>query len=298
MKQKILILGIEGMVGHKLFLELSKRSSLDVYATARAIGDLDKKLSSRLMAKIISKIDINQFDMVVERLNELKPDIVINCIGIIKQFIRDDDPLPVIEINSAMPHRLAGVCRDIHARMIQLATDCVFNGSRGNYTESDPSDAIDLYGRTKFLGEVYYLHCLTIRTSFIGHEFGSKHHGLLEWFLSQRQQIKGYTKAIYSGVPTVEIARIFYKYILPNKKLHGLYQVSSEPISKYDLLKLIAKVYSKKIKITPDDSISIDRTLNSKRFRLATGYKPLSWKRMIKMMHQDYKSVNFYKKYN
>jgi dTDP-4-dehydrorhamnose reductase len=297
MKQKVLILGVEGMVGHKLFLELSKKSLLKVWATARTQGGL-AKFPPRLASGIIPKIDAGEFETVVGQLNKLKPDVVINCIGITKKIINENDPLSAIEINSVFPHRLAQACRLSGARVIQLATDCVFNGSKGNYTESDPSDATDLYGRTKYLGEVYYPHCLTIRTSFVGPELGTRHHGLLEWFLSQRRQTKGYTKAIYSGVPTVEIARILYKYILPNKKLRGLYQISSVPISKFDLLKLIAKVYSKKINIIPDDSVSIDRSLDSKRFRLATGYKPLSWERMIKAMHQDYKSQRLYKKYN
>lgn len=295
MKKKIFILGVGGMVGHKLFAEFSKRPELDVYATTRAMGNLERVFGTQLTKKIMSGVDVNRFETITRQIKKLKPDVVINCIGITKQLVRDDAPTEAIAINSLMPHLLAQVCKENNARLIQMATDCVFNGSKGDYLESDPSDATDTYGRTKFLGEVYYPHCLTVRTSFIGHELTTSH-GLLNWFLSQEGETLGYTKAIYSGMPTVEIARVMAELILPNKDLKGLYHVSSQPISKYDLLHLIARQYGKEITIKPDDSVKIDRSLNSERFREKTGFKPASWQSLIKQMYLDYNASSYYSK--
>lgn len=297
MKQKIAILGANGMVGHKLFGELSKQQSLDVYGTLRSVNPAQKILKyfgPTSASKIIYNVDADDFSSIIDLLKKLKPNVVINCIGITKQAINDQNLLDAIEINAVFPHRLANECKRSKVRLIQLATDCVFNGSKGNYRETDPSDATDLYGKTKFLGELNYLHCLTVRTSFIGHELDTKH-GLLEWFLSQKKQAKGFTNAIYSGMPTVLIAQVLSKYILPNPKLHGLYQVSTTPISKYDLLQLIAKAYDKKIRIIPDNSVKIDRSLDSRRFCKATGYKPMSWQKMVEIMFADYRTCNYQK---
>lgn len=290
---KVLILGLGGMVGHKLFVELSKISAFDVFATTRSVDKFNSDFTSPYRSKIIPSIDVNQLESVAKVLDDIKPNVLINCIGITKQLVSDNNPIPSISINSLFPHLLADACRNHNIRMIQMATDCVFNGAKGNYTETDPSDATDLYGRTKFLGEVCYPHCLTIRTSFIGHELSTPH-GLLEWFLSQKNETKGYTHAIYSGIPTVEIARVFIEYILPNKSLTGLYQISSEPISKYHLLKIIAKQYGKNITINPESSIKIDRSLNSSKFRLATGYRPKPWQELIKDMFLDYNTSSYY----
>ncbi len=294
-QQKVLILGVAGMVGHKLFVELSTRPELEVSATTRNTGNLSTIFDSTLLKRVTAHIDAHRFETVAHLLETVRPDVVINCIGITKQLVDDHHPIPAIEINALMPHRLAEVCKKHQIRMIQIATDCVFNGSQGNYLESDPSDATDLYGRTKFLGEVYYDHCLTVRTSFIGHEIGTSH-GLVEWFLHQGHQASGYTKAIYSGLPTVEIARVMAELIIPNHNLHGLYHVSSDPISKYDLLQLLAQEYAKKIAITPNDTVAIDRSLNSDRFRKATGFRPKSWTDAIKGMHEDYTRSGFYAK--
>lgn len=296
MKQrKVLILGVAGMVGHKLFIELSKRPELDVYATTRNIGNLSAIFGPELVKRVRVGIDAHRFETVAHYLEKLRPNVVINCIGITKQLVDDHHPIPAIEINALMPHRLAEACKLQGIRMIQMATDCVFNGSKGNYRESDPSDATDLYGRTKFLGEVYYGHCLTIRTSFIGHEIGTSH-GLVEWFLHQDQQASGYTKAIYSGLPTVEIARVMAELIIPNQDLHGLYHVSSDPISKYDLLQLLAHQYAKKIAITPNDTVAINRSLNSDRFRAVTGFRPRSWAESVEIMYEDCTGSRFYAK--
>ena len=179
--------------------------------------------------------------------------------------------------------------------MIHISTDCVFNGIKGNYTEKDFADADDLYGRSKFLGEVDYPHCLTLRTSIIGHELKGGL-GLVEWFMAQPGPVEGFTKAIFSGFPTVEIANIIGNHAIPHPQLSGLYQVSADPISKYDLLKLIAGQYGRQIAIEPSAELKIDRSLNSDRFRSASGYMPPAWPKLVARMHEHYLAEDCYRK--
>lgn len=293
MKKKVLILGGTGMLGHMLFTQLSLQKNLDVYATARTSSGLSLWFSSDLVKKI--RADVDNFDTVIRAFASIQPDIVINCIGLIKQLPMASDPLSAITINSLLPHRISMICRSAGARMIHISTDCVFDGKKGNYTETDPSNADDLYGRSKFLGEVAYPpHCLTLRTSIIGHELKGKF-GLIEWFLAQKGKVNGFTHAIYSGIPTVELAHIITDYILPNKDMNGVYHVSSDPISKYDLLKLVAKRYGKQIKIEPYDKFYQDRSLDSALFRRISGYTPPSWPELVDKMYQHFISESFYK---
>jgi len=285
--KKILILGGTGMLGHTLFSYLSAHKELDVYATSRITDGLAKWFPAHLAAKIRPMVDADNFDTVIRAVAAIQPDIIINCIGLIKQLKMANDPLTAITVNSQLPHRVSLVCRAADARMIHISTDCVFDGKKGNYVESDMSSATDLYGRTKFLGEVDYPHCVTLRTSVIGHELKGSF-GLLEWFLAQEGKVRGFTKAIYSGFPSVEIARIIHEYVIPARNLHGVYHVSSEPISKYDLLKLISKRYGKKIEIESYSDFSIDRSLNSSRFRKEVGYSPPSWEELVDKMYLDF----------
>ena len=194
-------------------------------------------------------------------------------------------PLAAIPVNAVLPHRLARLCALAGARLIHLSTDCVFAGDKGMYREDDLPDAQDVYGRTKLLGEVDYPHALTLRTSIIGHELAS-HHSLVCWFLSQHGPVRGYSQAIFSGLPTVEIARVIDKYVLDRPELHGLYHLSAEPIDKLSLLQLVAKTYGKENEITEDRSMVIDRSLDSTRFRSATGYRPEPWPDLIRRMHE------------
>jgi dTDP-4-dehydrorhamnose reductase len=191
--------------------------------------------------------------------------------------------LQAIPINSLLPHRLAQLCAIAGSRLLHVSTDCVFSGSKGMYKESEASDAHDLYGQSKYLGEVDYSHAVTLRTSIIGREFTSAH-GLIDWFLSQQGSVRGYTKAIFSGLPTVELARVMHDFVLPNPGLRGLYHVSAEPIDKYTLLQQVAQAYGKAIQIQPDERVAIDRSLDSTRFRAATGYAPPPWPELIVRM--------------
>ncbi|MCI4411232.1 MAG: SDR family oxidoreductase, partial [Thiotrichales bacterium] len=264
-KKKVLIFGVTGMLGHTLFKEMFKSDEFDVFGTTRSKSGLDSFFTQEELLRIRDNVDADNFDTIIRTTAAVQPDIIINCIGIIKQLPIANDPLTAITVNAQLPHRLSMLARTANARLIHISTDCVFNGEKGNYVESDTSDATDLYGRSKFLGEVDYPHCVTLRTSIIGHELKTEF-SLVDWFMSQQVSVKGYTNAIYSGFPTIELVNIITQYVIPNESLSGLYHVSSDPISKYELLQLIGQVYQKSIEIEPFHEFYIDRSLNSDRF--------------------------------
>ncbi len=282
---KILILGGSGMLGHRLWINL--RQEHEVWVTVRGERNPFPQVAEFPEEFIRYRVDGMIFDEVTRALASIQPDLVINCIGLIKQMGHlAQDPLFSISLNTLLPHRISLICRTARIRMIHISSDCVFSGRKGNYTESDQSDAEDLYGRTKFLGEVHYPHTVTLRTSIIGQELKT-HLGLIEWFLAQTGPIKGFQKAIFSGFTTAELARIILRYVIPNPELSGLYHVSSDPISKYDLLKLAREAYHKEIKILPEQDFYCDRSLDSTRFRQVSGYQPPAWPAMISEMAAD-----------
>lgn len=285
-RRKILILGSTGMLGHTLLRALSQRPELDVHASARNFKGLERWFAPELLERIHAPVDAENFDSVLRVLGEVRPEVVINCIGVIKQLASAKDPLTTIPLNSLFPHRLALACRAAGARLIHISTDCVFSGRKGNYTEEDPADAEDLYGRSKLLGEVDYPHAVTLRTSIIGHELTSNV-SLIDWFLEQQGSIKGFTQAIYTGFPTPELARIIAEVVIPRPELSGVYHVSSDPISKYELLSLVRDQYGKQIDIEPFDDFHCDRSLDSTRFRAVTGYAPPEWPELVARMHEE-----------
>jgi len=235
--------------------------------------------------RLITGVDVTDHDALVGVLRRVRPDVVINAVGVIKQLASANDPLVVLPINALFPHRLGALCDLVGARMIHVSTDCVFSGRGSNYSESDPSDAEDLYGKSKFMGELHdQPHVVTLRTSGIGHELTTRH-GLVEWFLGAEGSVRGFRRAIYTGLPWVELARVILVHVLPNRSLHGMYHVSSDPIDKYELLRLIGHAYGRTTAIMPDDTFAIDRSLDSSRFRASTGYTPPSWPELIAMMH-------------
>jgi dTDP-4-dehydrorhamnose reductase len=284
-KKKILILGAAGMLGHKLAQKY--RDDYEVLATVRSsyasyarYGIFDSKT-------IIGGVDILNIDTAVGVIGDIKPDVVINCIGIIKQLKEAEDPILSLKINSLFPHQLANICRAAGARFFHISTDCVFDGKKGMYTEGYFSNATDLYGRTKYLGEVNRPGCLTLRTSIIGRELNTAN-GLIEWFLSNKgKKVKGFKKAIYTGFTTIALANIIKNIIDNFPNLSGLYQVSSEPIDKLNLLNIVKDKFKLDIEIEPETKTSIDRSLDSSRFRKETGFVPASWDRMIEEMSQD-----------
>jgi dTDP-4-dehydrorhamnose reductase len=214
---------------------------------------------------------------------QIRPDVVINCIGLTKHHKDADDPLLAIPINALIPHRMAELCAIAGARFVHVSTDCVFSGATGMYMEGDLPDAVDLYGQSKRWGEVSYPHCITLRTSIIGRELSSAN-GLVEWFLAQKNTCTGFTKAIFSGLPTAELATVVCDYVLSNPNLSGLYHVSSKPISKFDLLHLLADRFEKKINIIPSENPAINRSLDSSKFFKETKYSPPEWADLVKMI--------------
>jgi dTDP-4-dehydrorhamnose reductase len=280
----VLVLGAAGMLGSTIFRAFWSSGNFDVVATIRDASTL-RFFTTEQASALLTNIDVLDGDRLISLLNSVQPDIVINCVGLIKQFASANDPLVALPINALFPHRLARLCSLARSRLIHISTDCVFSGLVGNYTEGDVSDAYDLYGRSKFLGEVVeYDNAVTLRTSIIGRELNSTH-SLVDWFLSQEDKVEGFEKAIFSGLPTSVLAEIIRDVVVPHNTLTGVYHVSADPISKFDLLHLIARQYDKDIKIIPDSRVVIDRSLNSSKFMEKTKYKAPDWPELIRRMY-------------
>lgn len=283
-KTKVLVLGASGMLGNAVLRVFARGDQYSVLGSVRSAGVL-RLLPAELREQVVCGVDVENTDSLVRLFTLARPDVVINCIGLVKQLAEAGDPLAAIPINSLLPHRLAQLCDVAQARLIHMSTDCVFAGTRGMYSEHDVPDAQDLYGRSKHLGEVDYPHAVTLRTSIIGHELSSTH-GLVDWFLSQQGPVSGFTRAVFSGLPTMELARVMRDFVVPNAELRGLYHVSAAPINKFDLLSLVAQAYGKSITVMTDDKLKIDRSLDSSRFRATTGYEPPTWSELVRRMHE------------
>lgn len=285
-KPRVLVFGATGMLGATLFRAFSADQSLHTFGTIRDAAGA-KHFAPELRCALIPNVHLEYETGPLTAFSIAQPDVVLNCVGIIKQLPNSNDHLESLAINSSLPHRLAKYSSMVGARLVHFSTDCVFSGKDGQYKEDDFPDADDIYGRTKYLGEVEYENAVTLRTSIIGHELNSAR-SLVDWFLSQSGEIKGFKKAIFSGLPTIEVARVVRKHVIPNPELRGVYHLSVDPINKYDLLRLVAEIYVKDITILPDEQLTIDRSLNSDRFKAATGFTPKPWREMIKAMHDDY----------
>ena len=281
-KIKVLVLGATGMLGNAVLRLFAQSAGYEAVGSARSTSAL-RLLPADLSDRVVCGVDVEHIDSLISLFSKVQPDVVINCIGLVKQLAEADDPLAAIPINSLLPHRLARLCGVAGARLVHMSTDCIFSGTKGKYTEDDISDAKDLYGRSKYLGEVDYPHAITLRTSIIGHEL-SGGHSLVGWFLAQPGGVKGFRRAIFSGLPTVELARVIRDHVIPHPELHGVHHVSADPINKFDLLTLISNVYGKKIDIATDDNFIIDRSLDSTRFREVTGYQPQPWPELVRRM--------------
>lgn len=282
-KHTILVLGASGMLGNAMLRYFASQTGHDVVGVVRSARSA-QFLPASVRDHVIEGGDVEDFDALARVFDRRRPTIVINCVGLVKQLGDAKDPLAAIPINAVLPHRLARLCSLAGARLIHLSTDCVFSGAKGMYVEDDLPDATDVYGRTKLLGEVDYPHALTLRTSIIGHELAG-HHSLICWFLAQEGAVRGFSKAVFSGFPTVEIARIIDEYVLSRPELSGLYHLSADPIDKYRLLQLVAQVYGKTIRIDEDPALMIDRSLDSSRFRAATGFLPEAWPELVRRMN-------------
>ncbi|MFZ1701771.1 MAG: SDR family oxidoreductase [Pyrinomonadaceae bacterium] len=280
---RILVLGGNGMLGHKLFQVLGR--DFEVFTTIRREFLAVERFAIFEQQRTLANLDATSEKDLVGALEKVRPDVVINCVGIIKQI--DSTPERMVQINTLLPRRLARLSAELSFRLISISTDCVFSGTKGNYTETDTADAHDPYGRSKRAGEVTGPNCLTVRTSIIGRELDTSH-SLVEWFLSKRgSEVGGYVNAIYSGFPTLIFAEIVARLIRDHPDLSGLYHISSDPISKFDLLDLVNKAYDANVELAPDPSLVIDRSLDSAKFRTATGFIPESWNAMIERMAAD-----------
>lgn len=283
---RVLILGVTGMLGHTLMRELSRDKSFDVYGSARSIRLLEKVFTKELISRVTPMSEATDMGLINRLLDNVAPDIVVNCIGVIKQDPSVGDASRTISLNSLFPHLLADSCAQRDIRMIHVSTDCVFSGIEGGYVESDNPDPVDLYGRSKLLGEVDEYPALTLRTSFIGHEIASNL-SLVDWFLSQPDKVCGFNNAIYSGLTATEFSHMLISVVFPREGLTGLYHVASTPISKYDLLCEIAKEYEWPGTLVPSWDFKCDRSLSASSFFGETGYRPPEWPQMIAEMHRS-----------
>jgi dTDP-4-dehydrorhamnose reductase len=274
---RILVIGGNGMLGHQLCRLLPER--MEVWATFRNDPELTEGLPENRM---ITNVLVQNTSRVQEILDTIQPNAVVNAVGIVKQRDEAKQAVPSIQINALFPHQLADLCAERGIRVIQISTDCVFSGFRGNYSEIDVPDPVDLYGRTKLLGELNRPGCLTLRTSIIGWQLNT-FSSLLSWFAQQRNNhIKGYRKAIYSGFSTTVLVQLIGDILQTRPDLTGVYQVSSEPISKYDLLVKLRDILGwNDIVIDPDHQFFCDRSLSSTRFTTATGWRPPTWEAML-----------------
>ncbi len=284
---KVLILGVTGMLGSAVFKYCISDQYLTVWGTIRS-SSAKNFFPINVHQQLIENVDVQDDVSLIHVMNKIKPDVVINCVGLIKQLANSGDPLAVLPLNAMLPHRLSQLCALAGARLIHISSDCVFSGRKGMYTEDDVSDAEDLYGKSKYIGELSgSAHTVTLRTSIVGHELSRKS-SLIDWFLAQSGTVNGFTKAIFSGLSTIELAKIIKDVVIPNPKLSGLYNVSSSPIDKYSLLKIVAEIYGKDIKIIPTEQIIIDRSLDSTRFQAITNYSPETWETQIQKLFMSY----------
>jgi dTDP-4-dehydrorhamnose reductase len=282
----VLVLGAYGMLGHRLLLNLDR--NFQVAGTVRLTKKFDAPVTERLSSmRIIPDIDASRPETVREVIRKHRPQAVVNCVGIVKQAEAAKDPIASITVNSLFPHLAAKAAKEVGATFIHFSTDCVFSGNKGHYSQNDIPDPVDLYGRSKLLGEVAD-NGITIRSSLIGRELGSSN-GLVEWFLSNHgREVKGFRKAIFSGFTTHEMSKVVEMVLEKRPMINGLWQVASDPISKYDLIGKINKEAKVNVTISPNDMVVCDRSLDGHQFAQVTGYSAPNWDDMIKSMVKDF----------
>lgn len=283
--RRLLVLGAGGMLGHAVLRWFASNPDYEVFGTLRNEAAADQLRVAAPRAQLIGGFEAGRPAELARVFELAKPEVIINCVGVVKQLAGAGDPATAIPINALLPHRLARLSGRNDARLIHIGTDCVFSGARGGYCEADVPDALDLYGRSKLMGEVDYPHAITLRTSIIGHELNTGH-GLIDWFLGQRDPVRGFARAIVSALPTVELARVIEKYVIPHPELRGTYHVAGPAISKYELLGLVGEVYGRDGPAQADDEPVIDRSLSGERFRAATGYEAPQWPQLIARMRE------------
>jgi dTDP-4-dehydrorhamnose reductase len=282
---RLLILGGTGMLGHKLWQQC--RGRVDAYASIRGSALEGPSVAVLDPERVVTGVRAEDPGSVDRALDTTGADAIVNCVGIVKQADAASDPVEAIRVNSLFPHQLVALCHARRARLIHVSTDCVFKGRRGAYTENDRPDAEDLYGRSKLLGEVSAPGCLTVRTSMIGRELATSH-GLVEWLVAHKDgTVPGFTRAVFSGLTTQSLARAILDVLERHGELDGVWHVSAEPITKHDLLVQLRDALELPAEIVPDDSVVVDRSLDSSRFRAATAWTPPRWSEMIRELSMD-----------
>ncbi len=281
---KLMVLGASGMVGWQVFKTALDRN-LDVCGVLRKRQSVAPLLKGKSGYSIREIDDIRNILVLEKIIQDEKPDYLINAVGIVVQLPKSKDYYESLSINALLPHQLEKLGNKYGFRLIQISTDCVFNGRTGMYAESDSPDSEDLYGKTKEMGEVGYGSGITLRTSLIGHEIVRPIHGLLDWFLSQEAPIKGFSSAYFSGLTTIEFAKVLLDVFIPAELPAGIYHLASERISKYDLLNIVAEIYQKKIRIEPSTDLVVDRSLDGSLFNRLTNYQAPSWPVMIRNLY-------------
>lgn len=284
--KRILIIGGGGTLGHKLWQFLPTKFS-STYVSIRKPKAYYEKSGLFNGSNVVDSLDLRDFGQLKVALKEIRPSVIVNCAGVTLRSKEAEDRLSNIAVNSLLPHMLAKWCAENVARLIHFSTVCVFDGRLGNYDEDSPPDARDIYGMTKMLGDVDVPCALTLRSSFIGREiFGGTE--LLEWFLAQKgKRVSGFSKALFTGLTTNRLAILVAELIKKFPDLNGLYNVSSETVSKYDLLNLMKEAYNIDIEIDQDDKFECRRNLNGNKFVKATGFKCPSWRQMMSDMAAD-----------
>ncbi|MCE2469528.1 MAG: SDR family oxidoreductase [Dehalococcoidia bacterium] len=281
MTPRALVIGGGGMLGHQVWRALDAR--FETRAAVREWRPAFGRVGPRAREQAIEGVDARRFDTVERALAEFRPHFVVNAAGVVKQAAAATDPIASIEVNALFPHRMAAACEAVGAKLAHVSTDCVFSGRKGRYTETDEPDPIDLYGRTKLLGEPGG-GALTLRTSIVGRELDTAH-GLVEWFLSNRGgRVRGFSRAVFSGLSTGVLAVLIADILERRPDLSGLHHVAAERIDKHALLTLLNEAYGAGVEIEPDDDVVIDRSLDGRAFAAATGFRAPPWAEMIEAM--------------
>jgi len=272
--KKILILGAKGMAGHMIANYLRSQKKYHIFTTARCDDESPDNFY----------LDVFDTQKLIEIIDKIKPDYVINCIGVLVKFSKDN-PEKAIFINAYLPRFLDKLSNDFNYKLIHLSSDCVFSGSKGQYTELNIPDEIDIYGKSKALGEIDHSKNLTIRTSIIGPELKKNGVGLFHWFMQTKGSIGGYTRVIWSGVTTLELAKFIDYLITDNVQLSGLYHlVNNDSISKKDLLLLFKRIFYKEdVTIYDDQGVVSDKSIVNTLSQIE--YKVPGYDRMVQEMY-------------
>ena len=274
------------MLGHMAVRVLGEK--FQVFGTTRGSNSSVPMLGKFLdQDSWITGINVLNNEEVERVLDIVEPDVVINCVGLVKQKMDNSSYIESIEVNALLPHKLFLLCQKYDSKLIQISTDCVFTCDPGVKSQADHPDAADLYGRTKFMGEVDYGTALTIRTSIVGRQISGQE-SFFEWVLSQSGKVaNGYVNALYTGLTTFALSNVISEILSNHFSLSGLWQVASEPISKYELMKKLNSELSLDIDIRKETEFQCDRRLNGSPFTKETRIDIPTWDEMIGQFSND-----------